>query len=148
MDSQSFFEKIKWFFYNLFKKYFKKYSVNYTVNAIHTYENNKLKIIIKNFNLKIYDNGIYLEHYGFFIRYEHILYIQNDNKFYTFYILGKMNENELVFSDSLLKFIVKINLNDNFINHINANMNYHIKYNNINTSFLEYYKKLKNKKIT
>jgi len=138
---ESYLQKVSHFFYSIFKDYY-EFPI-FQGSVYYTYNSNRVFIKKESFDITLYDSGIYISLFSIFIPYEYILYVEQQNKNFIFYIMGKLHNNSIELCDSSLKLEFKIKECVNLLNLLKSNIYYHIKYNNVNNSVLNFknYKK-------
>lgn len=140
----TFLDKIKIFYYNLFKWILNKLWINYIYTK--TFKIKELNIndlkINKCLLFKITEKGIYINES--FISYEYIITFKtkvNELFIQLFGSVETIDDNLIIKpSKSIVNVVVKFQKKQNVVENIKKNMYYHIKYNKINEDAIDYFK--------
>jgi len=90
--------------------------------------------------MKVFDNGISLDHYDILIPYENVMLVSKNGRFNTIICLAKIEEDRMELADNVTHIRIFNDNPDKLYRDIVDNMFYHLKYhkNKINFNILGY----------
>jgi len=115
----------------------------FNVNVMNVYSNNKLHRFNKDLIFCMNDNQISIN--GWSVPYENIITFTSMESIIYIKLFGTIEDGSYVFSDKYVEFLISftsIKIVRKIIILLKQNMFYHIKYNKINDTVIEYFQKI------